>query len=193
MWKSNLTSILSILTGTARAIPRHSKNSPEGLRKSMLVGSRGMLPMNVSMRNSDMMQASAVESWRASTEFPPYRAIEGRGRWAKLNCLGGASHFLQPFFGHGFAGRIKGCRRSPITKVIWGVSKVFIRIILELERKLRMLNFFLVWCSWFGRGLNRQILGCGRYKVGFDWWEALMVLLGLMLGFARTGKRRRVS
>ena len=191
MWKSNLISILSILIGTARAIPRHLKNSPEGLQKSMSVGSGGMLPMNVSMRNSDMMQASVVESWRASTEFPPYRAIEGRGRWAKLNCLGGVSHFLWPFFVHGFCGRIKGCRRSPITKEIWGVSKVFTRIILELERELRRLNFFFLRCSWFGRELNRQILGCAR--VEFGWWGALKVRLGLLLGLVRISNKRRVS
>ena len=62
MSKSKQTSILSILTGTARAIPRHSKNSPEGLWKSLSVGSRGMLPTKVSARNSDMMHASAVGS-----------------------------------------------------------------------------------------------------------------------------------
>ena len=121
----------------------------------------------------------------------PYRAIECRGRWANLNCLGGASHFLQPFFGHGFAGRIKGCRRSPITKVIRGVSKVFIRIILELERELRRLNFFFLRCSWFGRELNIRILGCAR--VEFGWWGALKVRLGLLLGLTRISTKEEFS
>jgi hypothetical protein len=190
MWKSNLISILSILTGTARAIPQHSRNSPEGLQKSMSIGSRGMLLMNVSMRNSDMMQAWQWTHEGLLQNFP-YRAIEGRGRWANSNWLGGAFHFLRPFFIYGFAGKIKGCCRSPIMKAIRDVPKVFIRIILELERELWRLNFFFLWCSRFGRGLNIQILECGR--VGFGWLGALKVRLGLLLGLVRISNKRRVS
>ena len=44
IWKSMWTSFLSISMGTALAIPQHSKISPEGLLKSLLVETSGMLP-----------------------------------------------------------------------------------------------------------------------------------------------------
>ena len=59
MWKSMRTSILSIMTGTALTIPQHSKNSPKGLLKSLLVGTSGMLPKRSVARNSDMILVSA--------------------------------------------------------------------------------------------------------------------------------------
>jgi hypothetical protein len=44
----------------ALAIPRHSKISPKGLLKSLLVGTSSMLPKRVSARNSDMILASTA-------------------------------------------------------------------------------------------------------------------------------------
>ena len=49
------TSIVSIMIGTALAIPQHSKNSPKRLLKSLLVGTSGMLPKRFFARNSDMI------------------------------------------------------------------------------------------------------------------------------------------
>jgi hypothetical protein len=37
------TSVLLIFIGTALVIPQHSKNSPNGLLKSLLVGTSGLL------------------------------------------------------------------------------------------------------------------------------------------------------
>jgi len=44
-----------------------------------------------------------------------------------------------------------GNRRLPCARIVRGVSEVFKKIILELERKLRRLNFFL-WSLWFRKG-----------------------------------------
>ena len=64
------TLILSIMTGTALAIPQHSKNSPKGLLKSLLVGTSGMLPKRVFARNFDMILVSTVGLCRASMFVP---------------------------------------------------------------------------------------------------------------------------
>ena len=48
MLKSKRTLVLSILIGTALAIPQHSKMSPDGLLKSLLVETSGMLPKSFS-------------------------------------------------------------------------------------------------------------------------------------------------
>ena len=44
--QANFGSLISI--GTALTIPQHSKMSPDGLLKSLLVGTRGMLPKRFS-------------------------------------------------------------------------------------------------------------------------------------------------
>ena len=64
------TLILSILMGTSLAIPQHSKMSPEGLLKSLLVETSGILPRRVSARNIDMILVSTVGLCRASTTVP---------------------------------------------------------------------------------------------------------------------------
>jgi hypothetical protein len=48
------------MTGTALVIPQHSKNSPNGLLKSLLVGTSGMLPKRFFTRNSDMILVPTV-------------------------------------------------------------------------------------------------------------------------------------
>ena len=70
MWKSIKTSILLSMTGTALAIPQHSKNSPKGLLKSLLVETSGMLPERVSAKNSDMIFVLTVGMCRASMTVP---------------------------------------------------------------------------------------------------------------------------
>jgi hypothetical protein len=82
------------------------------------------------------------------------RTTDGHGRWATSNCFQRVSHFLQPFLLHGlldkrFARRKRRRSRSPLIEVNWGVSKDFIRIILEWGRELQSLNFFFLQCSWF--------------------------------------------
>ena len=66
MWKSIKTLIVSIMIGTALVIPQHSKNSPKGLLKSLLVGTSGMLPKRFFARNSDMILVPTVGLCRAS-------------------------------------------------------------------------------------------------------------------------------
>jgi hypothetical protein len=51
----------------ALAIPQHSKISLEGLLKSLLVETSGVLPKRVFIRNSDMILASTMGLCRAST------------------------------------------------------------------------------------------------------------------------------
>jgi len=106
----------------------------------------------------------------------PYWTTNGCGRWANSNCFGITSPFLRPFLVHGLLKKIFvrkrwGCHRSPLTQVIRGVSKVFIRTILVWGRELQRLNFFFLWCSWFGRGLNKWITGYGCKVKG---WIRLM-------------------
>ena len=45
-----------------------------------------------------------------------------------------------------------GNRRLPCAEIVWGVSKIFEKIILELERELQRLNFFFLWSLWFRKG-----------------------------------------
>jgi hypothetical protein len=56
--------------GTALAIPQHSKISHEGLLKSLLIGTSGMLPKRFFIRNSDMMLVPTMGLYRASTIVP---------------------------------------------------------------------------------------------------------------------------
>ena len=70
MWKSIKTSISSILIGTALAIPYHSKKSPDGLLKSLLVASSGLVPKIFFARNFDMMLVPIVGLCRASMVIP---------------------------------------------------------------------------------------------------------------------------
>jgi hypothetical protein len=49
-----------MMIGTAIAIPRHSKISPEGDVKSLSVGARGMSPKKVSATNSNKILALIV-------------------------------------------------------------------------------------------------------------------------------------
>ena len=60
----NLGFIISI--GTSLTIPQHSKMSPEGLLKSLLVGIRDMLPKRFFARNSDIMLVPTMGLYRAS-------------------------------------------------------------------------------------------------------------------------------
>ena len=64
------TLIVLIMTGTALAIPQHSKKSPKGLLKSLLVGTSGMLPKRFFTRDSDMILVSTVGLCRASMFLP---------------------------------------------------------------------------------------------------------------------------
>ena len=66
MWKSMKTLIVSIVFGTALAIPQHMKNSPKGLLKSLLVETSGMLPKSFFARNSDMILVATMGLYRAS-------------------------------------------------------------------------------------------------------------------------------
>ena len=65
-WKSMKTLISSIMIGMALAIPQHSKMSPDGLLKSLLVRASGVLPKRFFTRNSDMILVSTVGLCRAS-------------------------------------------------------------------------------------------------------------------------------
>ena len=69
-WKSIKISILPMMIGTARAIPQHSKMSPDRLLKSLLVETSSMLPKSVFSRNSDMILVSTVGLCRASITVP---------------------------------------------------------------------------------------------------------------------------
>ena len=65
-----MTSVLSILIGTALAIPQHSKMNPNELLKSLFVGTSGMLPKRFFARNSDMILVPTVGLCRASMFIP---------------------------------------------------------------------------------------------------------------------------
>ena len=54
----------------ALASPLHSKMSPDGLLKSLLVGTSDMSPKRFFARNFDMMLVPIVELYRASTSVP---------------------------------------------------------------------------------------------------------------------------
>ena len=56
--------------GTALAIPQHYKLIPEGLLKSLLVETSGILDNRVSARNSDMILVLTVGLCRASMFVP---------------------------------------------------------------------------------------------------------------------------
>ena len=58
------------MIGTALLIPQHSKNSPKGLLKSLLVETSGILPKRAFARNSNMMLVSIVGLCRASITLP---------------------------------------------------------------------------------------------------------------------------
>jgi len=67
--------------GTALAIPQHYKLIPEGLLKSLLVETSGILDKRVSARNSDMILVLAVGLCRASTTVPfneQGKVVEGK-------------------------------------------------------------------------------------------------------------------
>ena len=64
------TLILSIMTSTALAIPQHSKMSPDGLLKSLLLKTSGILPKRDSAVNFDMILVSIVGLCRASIIVP---------------------------------------------------------------------------------------------------------------------------
>jgi hypothetical protein len=122
------------------------------------------------------------------------------GSWANPNCFGGTLHLLTPIhygcmvenFIEGLI-RIQRCRILLMPKMIWGVSNVSRRIILESGRELWRLNFFFLWCSWFRRGLNIRILVYERWMLGFGCLETLMPRLGfLSAGFVMVGRERRV-
>ena len=70
MWKSMKTTISLIVTGMALAIPQHSKNSPNGLLKSLLVRTSDMLSKRFFARNSDTILVSTVGLYRASMFVP---------------------------------------------------------------------------------------------------------------------------
>ena len=70
MWKSMKTSILSIVIGMALTIPQHSRKSLDGLLKSFLVGTSGMLPKKFFARNSDMILVPIMGLCRASMFVP---------------------------------------------------------------------------------------------------------------------------
>ena len=70
IWRSMKTSILSILMGTALAIPQHSKMSPMGLLKSLLVGTSGMSLKRLFASISDMILIPIVRLCRASMFVP---------------------------------------------------------------------------------------------------------------------------
>jgi hypothetical protein len=59
-----------MMIGTALAILQHSKISPEGLLKSLLVETSGILPKRVYARNLDMILVSTVGLHRASVFVP---------------------------------------------------------------------------------------------------------------------------
>ena len=96
MWKSMKASISLIVIGTALAIPQHSKMSPEGVLKSLLVGTSGMLPKRLSVRNSDMILVSTVGLCRASMTVPldeQGMVVEGeRIRIASEECFTSINH-----------------------------------------------------------------------------------------------------
>ena len=66
LWKSMKTSISLIVTIMVLAFPQHSKNSPKGLLKSLLVETSDMLYKRFFARNSDMILVSTVGLCRAS-------------------------------------------------------------------------------------------------------------------------------
>ena len=70
MWRSKCTLVSSILIGMALAIPQHSKMSPEGLLKSLLVGTGGILAKRFFARNSNIMLVPTVGLYKASTIVP---------------------------------------------------------------------------------------------------------------------------
>ena len=70
MWKSRCASVSLILIGTFLTIPQHSKMSPKGLLKSLLVGISDMLPKRFFARNSDIMLFPTVGFYRDSTTIP---------------------------------------------------------------------------------------------------------------------------
>ena len=70
MWKSKGTSVLFIWIGTTLVIRQHSKMSPEGLLKSLLVETSGILPKRDSAVNFDMILVSIVGLCRASIIVP---------------------------------------------------------------------------------------------------------------------------
>ena len=96
MWKSMETSILSILIGTALAIPQHLKMSPDGLLKILLVETRGKLPKRVFGMNSNMILVSTVGLCRASMTVPldeQGMVVEGeRIRIASEECFTSINH-----------------------------------------------------------------------------------------------------
>jgi hypothetical protein len=69
---------------TALAIPQHSKNSPKGLLKSLLVETSGMLPKRCFTRNYDMILVPTMGLCRAS-KFVPLNeqgmVVEGERIW----------------------------------------------------------------------------------------------------------------
>ena len=56
--------------GMTLAIPQHSKKSPDGLLKSLLVGTSGMLPKRFFARNSHMILVPTMGLCRASMFVP---------------------------------------------------------------------------------------------------------------------------
>ena len=120
--------------GMALAIPQHSKMSPEGLLKSLLVGISGMLPKRFFARNSDMMLVPIVGLYRASTTIPLNEqgmAVEGeRIRIASEECFTSINHSFD------------GSTLGKALNVGFFVPRVFqgIAIILEFDRELRRMN-----------------------------------------------------
>ena len=98
------TLILSIMTSTALAIPQHSKMSPDGLLKSLLVRASGMLPKRFFTRNSDMILVSTVGLCRDSITVPLNEqgmVVEGERIQIALD-----EHFT--FINHSFDGSALG-------------------------------------------------------------------------------------
>ena len=58
------------MIGMALAIPQHSKMSPDGLLKSLFVGTSGMLSRSFFARNSDMILVLAMGLYRDSMFVP---------------------------------------------------------------------------------------------------------------------------
>ena len=129
-----------------------------------------------------------------------HRTSDGYRGWANPNRFGSTLCLLWPFnCGCMMRNYIKGLIKTHwfyrllMPKMIRGIFDVPWRVILESGRELRRLNFLFLRCSRFGRGLNKRILGCGRWMLKFGCWETLMARHGfLSVGFTMIGSEESV-
>ena len=154
IWKSKRTSVFSILIGMALAIPEHSKMSPDGLLKSLLVETSGIFPKRVSTRNLDMVLVSIVGLCRASMFVPLNEqgmVVEGERIWI-------ASEERFTSNNNSFNGFTLGKSSSEGSASFWCL-RFFrgIAIIPKFDRELRRMNYSFLRCSWFGWGLMSRI------------------------------------